>query len=71
MVKQLRVKGNQHSRIRSFRMKILLDYCSGHTWSELYDKALRFGVTSTTAKSYMIQLESHLVKHKLISYHSL
>lgn len=61
------MKVNQHSRIRSFRMNTLLKYASGHTYSETYQKALGFGVTSKTAKSYMEQLVTYLVKHKPIS----
>jgi len=62
-----KVKGNQYSRIRSYRMNFLLNYTSGHTWSEIYQKALGFGVTERTANSYINQLKIYLVKHKLIS----
>ena len=49
------------------RMNNLLIYASGHTYSQTYQKALSFGVTSKTAKSYMEQLVSFLAKHKPIS----
>lgn len=42
-------------------------YASGHTYFETYQKALGFGVTSKTAKSYMEQLVSYLAKHKPVS----
>ncbi len=60
------MKVNQHSRIRSFRMNTLLLYASGHTYSQTYQKALEFGVTSKTAESYMDQLVSYLAKHKSV-----
>ncbi len=45
-------------------MNTLLNYAIEHSYSETYQKALGFGVTSITAKSYMKQLVSYLAKHK-------
>jgi len=45
-------------------MNTLLRYASGHSYSETYQKALGFGVTSKTANSYMELLVTHLSKHK-------
>lgn len=56
------------SLIRSNRMNILLIFASGHTYTETYQKALSFGITKQTAKSYMKQLTDHLTKQKPIPY---
>jgi len=49
------------------RMNNLLIYASGHTYTETFEKALTFGVSSTTAKRYMDELVSFLAKHKPIT----
>jgi len=65
MVKLSKVRNNIYSRIKSDRLNRLLIYATGHTYTEVYHKALQMGVTTRTAKGYMITLTKHISKRKL------
>ena len=66
MVRSSKVRNNNYSRIRADRLNRLLIFATGHTYTEVYHKALKMGVTTRTAKGYMKTLTIHLAKRKPI-----